>query len=156
MGTVLGLKAFAIAIIAGLAAPRGILICGLLYGAFEGLVSGYLYTGIRDIVGFSIMIVAHLCASGRDIWHGDKRNARDKKREIARCPELRSRFTAMPVITGGTYYAFLGIIVFIYSIVSIGLNILSGYAGQFSLGHAAFMAMGAYTTAILTKSSMTV
>jgi branched-chain amino acid transport system permease protein len=58
LGTVLGLKAFAIAIIAGLAAPRGILICGLLYGAFEGLVSGYLYTGIRDILGFSIMILA--------------------------------------------------------------------------------------------------
>jgi branched-chain amino acid transport system permease protein len=58
LGTVLGLKAFAIAIIAGLAAPRGILICGLLYGAFEGLVSGYLYTGIRDILGFTIMIIA--------------------------------------------------------------------------------------------------
>jgi branched-subunit amino acid ABC-type transport system permease component len=29
-----------------------------LYGAFEGLVSGYLYTGIRDIVGFTIMIMA--------------------------------------------------------------------------------------------------
>ena len=58
MGTVLGLKAFAIAIIAGLAAPRGILVCGLAYGAFEGLISGYLYTGIRDILGFSLMIVA--------------------------------------------------------------------------------------------------
>jgi ABC-type branched-subunit amino acid transport system permease subunit len=63
---------------------------------------------------------------------------------------------AMPVITGGTYYAFLGIIVFIYSIVAIGLNILSGYAGQFSLGHAAFMAMGAYTTALLTKALATI
>lgn len=58
MGTVLGLKAFAIAIIAGLSAPRGILVCGLLYGALEGLISGYLYTGIRDIIGFSLMIVA--------------------------------------------------------------------------------------------------
>jgi branched-chain amino acid transport system permease protein len=58
MGTVLGLKAFAIAIIAGLGAPRGILVCGLLYGAFEGLISGYLYTGIRDILGFSLMILA--------------------------------------------------------------------------------------------------
>lgn len=58
LGTGLGIKAFAIAIIAGLAAPRGILIFGLLYGAFEGLVSGYLYTGVRDIVGFSLMIVA--------------------------------------------------------------------------------------------------
>lgn len=57
MGTVLGLKAFAVAIIAGLGAPRGILICGLLYGAFEALVSGYLYTGIRDILGFSLMIL---------------------------------------------------------------------------------------------------
>jgi branched-subunit amino acid ABC-type transport system permease component len=43
---VLGLKAFAIAIIAGLAAPRGILICGLAYGALEALISGYFYTGI--------------------------------------------------------------------------------------------------------------
>lgn len=58
MGTVLGLKAFAIAIIAGLGAPRGILVCGFLYGAFEALISGYLYTGIRDILGFSLMIVA--------------------------------------------------------------------------------------------------
>ena len=58
LGTVLGLKAFAIAIIAGLGAPRGILVCGLLYGALEALISGYLYTGIRDILGFSLMILA--------------------------------------------------------------------------------------------------
>jgi ABC-type branched-subunit amino acid transport system ATPase component/ABC-type branched-subunit amino acid transport system permease subunit len=58
---------------------------------------------------------------------------------------------SIPVVTSGTYYPYLGIVVFIYGIVAIGLNILSGYAGQFSLGHAAFMAMGAYTTAILTK-----
>ena len=66
---------------------------------------------------------------------------------------LRDRAAAaMPFLVGGTYYPFLGIIVFIYGIVAIGLNILSGYAGQFSLGHAAFMAMGAYTTALLTKA----
>jgi branched-subunit amino acid ABC-type transport system permease component len=29
-----------------------------VYGAFEGLVSGYLYTGIRDILGFTLMITA--------------------------------------------------------------------------------------------------
>jgi branched-chain amino acid transport system permease protein len=58
MGTVLGLKAFAIAIIAGLDSPRGILLCGLLYGAVEALLAGYFYTGIRDILGFSLMILA--------------------------------------------------------------------------------------------------
>lgn len=59
---------------------------------------------------------------------------------------------ALPVATGGTYYTYLGVIICIYGIVAIGLNILSGYAGQFSLGHAAFMAMGAYTTALITKA----
>ena len=37
----------------------------------------------------------------------------------------------------------------IYFIALIGLNILTGYTGQISLGHGAFMAVGGYTTAIL-------
>jgi ABC-type branched-subunit amino acid transport system ATPase component/ABC-type branched-subunit amino acid transport system permease subunit len=59
---------------------------------------------------------------------------------------------ALPASIEGSYYQYLGIIVFIYGIVAVGLNILAGYAGQFSLGHAALMAMGAYTTALLTKA----
>jgi branched-chain amino acid transport system permease protein len=39
----------------------------------------------------------------------------------------------------------------IYSIVTIGLCLLMGYAGQISLGHAAFFALGAYGSAILTR-----
>jgi branched-chain amino acid transport system permease protein len=42
--------------------------------------------------------------------------------------------------------------VLIFSIAALGLNILIGYAGQISIGHAAFMAIGAYLTAILTKN----
>lgn len=38
---------------------------------------------------------------------------------------------------------------FIFAIAIMGLNILVGYSGQISLGHGAFMALGAYTTAIL-------
>ncbi len=37
----------------------------------------------------------------------------------------------------------------IYFIAILGLNILTGYTGQISLGHGAFMAIGGYTTAIL-------
>src|SRR5256885_17063663 len=36
-----------------------------------------------------------------------------------------------------------------FAIVIMGLNLLIGYSGQISLGHGAFMAVGAYTTAIL-------
>jgi branched-chain amino acid transport system permease protein len=39
--------------------------------------------------------------------------------------------------------------VWIYLIALIGLNVLTGYTGQISLGHGAFMAIGGYTTAIL-------
>src|SRR4051812_6525896 len=37
----------------------------------------------------------------------------------------------------------------IYSIVGLGLMLLVGYTGQVSLGHAAFLAAGAYTEALL-------
>ncbi len=40
-------------------------------------------------------------------------------------------------------------LVLIYAIALLGLNILTGYNGQFSLGHGAFYAIGAYTAAIL-------
>ena len=42
-------------------------------------------------------------------------------------------------------YSYVGI----YLIALLGLNILTGYTGQISLGHGAFMAIGGYTTAIL-------
>ena len=41
------------------------------------------------------------------------------------------------------------VLVGIYFIAIIGLNIVTGYSGQISLGHGAFMGIGAYTTAIL-------
>jgi branched-chain amino acid transport system permease protein len=39
--------------------------------------------------------------------------------------------------------------VFIYAIALLGLNILTGYSGQISLGHGAFFAIGAYAAAIM-------
>jgi len=40
-------------------------------------------------------------------------------------------------------------LVIVYAIGGIGLNIISGYAGQISLGHAFFMGLGAYTAAVV-------
>jgi len=40
----------------------------------------------------------------------------------------------------------------IYSIAAIGLMLLMGYTGQISLGHAAFLAIGSYTSAIITAN----
>ncbi len=49
----------------------------------------------------------------------------------------------------GTFVIFLISLLAVYSLVSIGLNLLMGYTGQISAGHAGFLAIGAYFTAIL-------
>ena len=47
------------------------------------------------------------------------------------------------------YHVFELTMVMIYAIAVLGLNILTGYNGQISLGHGGFFAVGAYTAAIL-------
>jgi len=54
--------------------------------------------------------------------------------------------------TVGTFRTFQLTTVATWAIVAIGLNILTGYNGQISLGHGAFVTIGAYTAAILTDS----
>src|ERR1019366_3480348 len=36
-------------------------------------------------------------------------------------------------------------------VMAVSLNLINGYTGQFSLGHAGFMAVGAYTAAVITN-----
>lgn len=53
------------------------------------------------------------------------------------------------------YLITVGTIILINAIVVCGLNIIVGYAGQISLGHAAFSGIGAYTAALLaTKAGL--
>ena len=55
---------------------------------------------------------------------------------------------ALPFFVGN-YRVFQLTLVLAYSIALLGLNLLTGYNGQISLGHGAFYAIGAYTAAIL-------
>jgi branched-chain amino acid transport system permease protein len=50
----------------------------------------------------------------------------------------------------GNYWLGVANLIGITLVAAIGLNILVGYCGQLSIGHAGFIAVGAYTTAILT------
>jgi branched-chain amino acid transport system permease protein len=47
------------------------------------------------------------------------------------------------------YRVFQLTLAYVYAIALFGLNLLTGYNGQISLGHGAFYALGAYTTAIM-------
>ena len=50
------------------------------------------------------------------------------------------------------FYIFQITLAIIYAIAILGLNLLTGFNGQFSLGHSAFYAIGAYTAAIMMEN----
>jgi branched-chain amino acid transport system permease protein len=55
-----------------------------------------------------------------------------------------------PLIWSDPHFYHLMVLAGIYATLALGLSLFMGYAGQISLGHAAFFGIGAYTTAILT------
>jgi branched-chain amino acid transport system permease protein len=58
MGTLFGIKAFAVAILGGMGSAWGVVIAGLAYGLIEALVTSYLGSVYTQIVVFSIVIAA--------------------------------------------------------------------------------------------------
>jgi len=55
-----------------------------------------------------------------------------------------------PLLAGNDYYLTVMGKAFIIAIATLGLNLITGYTGQFNLAHSGFMAVGAYTVGILT------
>ncbi len=60
---------------------------------------------------------------------------------------------ALVPLVGRDYYATLMLPFFGYGIALLGLNLLFGYTGLLSFGHALFVALGAYTAAFLTSAA---
>jgi branched-chain amino acid transport system permease protein len=54
----------------------------------------------------------------------------------------------LPVFFPSAYYYRVAALVFVFALAAVGLNLLMGFAGQVSLGHAGFMGIGAYAVAI--------
>lgn len=54
-----------------------------------------------------------------------------------------------PLVNKDQYFMHIAILILYYGLVSQAWNILSGYSGQFSFGHAAFFGTGAYASSIL-------
>ncbi|QIL79765.1 branched-chain amino acid ABC transporter permease [Diaphorobacter sp. HDW4A] len=54
-----------------------------------------------------------------------------------------------PLVAANDYHLTVMATAFIFAIATLGLNLITGYAGQLNLAHASFMAIGAYTVGIL-------
>jgi len=57
-------------------------------------------------------------------------------------------FVTLPIFFPSAYYFRIGALVFMSALAVVGLNLLMGFAGQVSLGHAGFLGIGAYSVAI--------
>jgi branched-chain amino acid transport system permease protein len=55
---------------------------------------------------------------------------------------------AAPLLFQSSYHYRVGALVLVFAIAAYGLNLLMGFAGQVSLGHAGFLGIGAYAVAI--------
>jgi ABC-type branched-subunit amino acid transport system ATPase component/ABC-type branched-subunit amino acid transport system permease subunit len=61
---------------------------------------------------------------------------------------LAAAAATIPLLTSNTYYLYVAMSVGLLTIVTAGLNVLVGFTGQTSLGHAGLYAFGAYTAAL--------
>lgn len=58
MGTLFGLKAFAVAILGGMGSAWGVMLAGLIFGVTESLITAFVGSGYTQILSFALVIVA--------------------------------------------------------------------------------------------------
>jgi branched-chain amino acid transport system permease protein len=73
-----------------------------------------------------------------------------RKREVLGFGAAIVLVAAVPILSHSGYILSTGVFIGLHSMPALGLGLLLGYAGQVSLGHAAFYGLGAYGSAILT------
>ena len=60
----------------------------------------------------------------------------------------------VPLFVSNTYILHMLVMVFLWALLGQSWNLLGGFTGQVSYGHAAFFGVGAYTSAIMVKSGL--
>ena len=168
-----GLKVFPVVILGGLDSIVGAVVGGLIVGVVEALAAGYLDPvvggGTKDFAPYVLMILMLMIrpyGSVRPPAHRARvmfyREAGVFKTsyaaDMALMPLPNTRWAAVafavlfigitPAVADEYTLSILNLIL-IAVVGAIGLNILVGYTDQVSIGHGAFMSVGAYTAAHL-------
>lgn len=74
--------------------------------------------------------------------------SRLRQRRLGVIAGLAALIVLMPLFLTSNYHYRIAVIVLIFALACVGLNLLMGFAGQISLGHAGFMGIGAYAVAV--------
>jgi branched-chain amino acid transport system ATP-binding protein len=158
-GFLIGLKGFVGAIVAGLASYPIAAAAAIFVGVVEAFAS-FWASEFKEVIVFTVIIPVLLWRSWRApvIEEGEE----DAEAGVSRSGNVwigrallllaAASIAALPVIPGiSPFWITLLNYAGIYSIVTIGLVVLTGAGGITSLGQAMFVGLGAYATAILTS-----
>lgn len=75
------------------------------------------------------------------------------RRDLLACGGFLALLLLLPHLLANDYYVSVLILGCLAAMVAVGLNLLIGFAGQISLGHAAFVGIGAYASGLLTAQA---
>ena len=68
---------------------------------------------------------------------------------------LVAALAAAPLVVTNSYYRYAGVLMVMYMVMATSWNLVGGFTGYVSLGHAAFFGFGAYCTGIIADGSRT-
>ena len=147
-GRALSLKSFCIVVLGGLDSFAGVAFGSLALSLAEGFGLRYMPAALQNLISFVVLVVVLIVFP---------KGIAGMIRSIRRCLSARcwavvavAAAAAVPLVAPHADYLLdVAFLVLLYGAMATGWNVLGGFAGQVSFGHAAFLGIGAYTAAIL-------
>jgi branched-chain amino acid transport system permease protein len=167
MGYVALFKAFTAAVLGGMGNVKGAVIGGVVLGLVESLGSAYLPSGFSDALPYLMLFGVLLLFPGGLLRTAASNEASHTAHPVGegllhrlahkRIPDVHPAAVAVVAALVALcvapflqdYVLRILFTVAIYAFMALGTNVVLGLAGQLSLSHAAFFAIGAYASAIL-------
>jgi branched-chain amino acid transport system permease protein len=170
MGFVALVKAFTAAILGGMGSVPGAVLGGFALGIVESLGAGYLPSGFSDALPYVVLFFVLLFLPGGllgtktpqdvgghhtigNVGAGLLERLLGNWRERVNPNAVAVALALVAVVVApflGEYAQRILFQIALYAFMALGTNLVLGLAGQLSLAHAAFFAIGAYSSAILT------
>lgn len=162
MGAGAGLKGFAAALLGSLGNIPGAIAGSYLLGVSESYGVAFLGSSYRDLIAVALLIGVLLVKPG-GLFAGRTMLAPEPTTGTFLATGKPVRLpnwllvgagvvaVALPFVWENPYIMQVGATAWVFGIVAVSLNLIAGTTGQVSLGHAGFLAIGAYASAILTS-----
>ncbi len=161
-GYIIGIQGFAAATLGGLGSLPGAVLGGLLLGVAEAVGVAQWGDSIRTLITFGVLLgtlwlrPGGLLGTAPGVGHEPMTGTFLSKGQALRLAPwqlavlLAVAVVAVPLLANN-YVLQVASQVFAFAIIAMSLTLLAGNAGQISLGQAGAVAIGAYTSALLTR-----